>query len=1268
MKTTLHRLISISAFVFLAAACSKEQDPTPAPTPSSKDEVKVTSGSSFTVPADGGTATVQFSSSGKWTAALSNDRAASWLTLSSTSGEKGNASLTLTAAKSEETDDRSATVRITCGSASASVTITQKQKDAITQTPSKTQFGAEGGKFTIEVKANIEYNIEIGVDWIHVISTKAITTSTTTLSVDKNDDTRKREGTVTVKSAVGSEKITVYQDAAAPSVILSSESVSIKADGGTFTVDVNTNVDVAMAITSGADWLNEVTTKAMSTHTYTFQAAANEGYDAREGKITFNNTESGIEASVTVTQMQKDAIIVSKPVYEIGANGGDISIEAATNVELNVSVSASWVNQINTKALETRTYDFSVEPNTGYDERECVITFSGGGTTSQTVTIRQDGADGFLADFQEKYTLSSRSQNLELRARSSVSIEAVSHADWISVVSTKALSDRSVTLKIAENTADGARTGKVTVQAPALGVSQEVTVVQVGTGDIYIPDDAFRALMLAKFDTDGDGLLSKEECEAVEYINLSAYENPSVSDIKSLQGIEYFVNISSLNINMQNGTGSSGNLTGTLDLTANTKLWGLYLNNCGIEVLDISTCTELRTISLSEVPNLKEIIFPEGEGLFVQNIYIQNSLIGPELDLSIYPDLDYIFLKDNPNLKKVWLTTGLDPQSMELDNGCTVAYKGDNPNVEAEFKDPVLKEMMMNSDYFRSYDWDGNGFFSYRELERIQSFNLWPEYFDGMDADKVITSFEDIAMMKNLNNFMMSDFYGKITAPLPDCLGDLQKIDRIIITNTNITGPIPEAVCTLQNLIYLDIENTQITGPLPESIGSIPSLKQLKIVNCPNLDGPIPESLISGPGYDEMNFNGCNFDDTYVVVPSSRLLEHTVQANNFSYLGSVQREYTLPSGETYYEYPSIYYRSEADGHGAVHADGEVELYHAATKGPGIDIFITGDGFTAENNTVGGTLETYMKHIAEVTLSMEPYDKLKEYFNIWLIYAHSEREGTGFSSTDGLKFGSYQPNPGSSTVCNGNYDSIINFVREATGRNESSGTVAVMMNSCQYGGTCYFNYGSIYDAGFAVGYTPTAWIMDLTYVHETLGHGFGHLDDEYEASGQSTSYSYMATYWPSAGFGANMDDNEDVRWSSFISDSRYSAENIGAYVTSKRISSYFGSYYQDYYRPTVNSTMRSQWEEGGNRFNAPSREAIWQRVQILANPQEQWESWEDYVTNGYDREEFIQFDLASSPLSSPSIAPKVMRNPERTLPDGRKVGQLPPRTPPVILNK
>ena len=1382
-----------SLFILVAclalAGCGKEPEPTPTPTPTPKDEVKITSASAFTIVAEGGSVTVDFTSSGTWTAALSNDRASGWLSLGTTTGKAGKASLTLTASPSSEPDDRSATVRLTCGNASASVSVTQKQKDALTQTPSKTQFDSDGGTFTILVKSNVEYSFEVsGEGWIHQLSTKALTEKTTTFQVDRNTDTRKREGSVTVVSSLGRETVNVYQEAAAPSIVLTANQVSLGTEGGSFNVEISSNVDVGMSITAGGDWLRETSTKASSTHTYSFSAAPNEGTDPRVGEITFSSSEWGLSEKVTVTQMQKDALVISQSLYEVGADGGNISIEAATNVDLDVRISEPWVRRVDTKSMQTLSYDFSVDSNPGYDVRECVITFEGGenaggghsfsqpsqwsvigtiggdswtkdigmktdgvwhvaygisvtssdefkfrkdnswsvnlgassyqvttvsegvavplmqdggnlriaagsydmylspagskayflrsgtpftfegygegrGVLSQTVTIRQDGADAFLADFQGRYTLSARGQTLDLRARSSVDIEAQSHSDWISVVSTKALSDRTVSLQIAENSASGARTGKVTVSAPALGMSQEVTIVQVGQGDIYIQDEALRGVLLAKFDTDGDGLLSKEECEAVEYLGLLSTDDPSVDDIQSLQGIEYFVNLSVLEIRK----GTQGKVGGTVDLSANTKLWGLYMDRCSMDVLDIRTCKNLRTISLTSAGNLKEVVFPQQDGLFVQYLTIQGSMLGPELDLSLYPDLLGVFLRDNPLLKKVWLVTGLSPE-LALDGGCSVHYKGDNPNVEAQFKDPVLKEVMMNSTYYRMYDENNDGVFSYRELERINTFCLWKEYFDGIDPSKVITSFEDVAMMKNVGDFSMFDLYDRVQAPLPQCLGDLENVDRILISNTAITGPIPPSVCRMDKMLYIDIENAGVTGPLPEDIGTLPNLRQLKLANCPNLDGPIPRSLLCAT-YGEISLYGCNFDDTYIVVPSSELLDHTTASRNFSYLGGQGREYTIPGGGTYIEYPSIYYRSEVDGHGEIHADGEVELYHSATVGPGLDIFITGDGFTAENNTVGGTLETYMKHLAAVTLSMEPYNKLKEYFNIWLVYAHSKREGTGFLSTEGLKFSSYQPNPLNSTRCQGDNESVSGFVKEATGRSEPSGTVAVVMNSSHYGGTCYFSAESLYEAGMAVGYTPAAWMMDLTHIHETLGHGFGHLDDEYEASGYGGGYyNYMGNYWSSLGFGANVDAKESVRWSSFIEDSRYAGENIGAYATKKYVRGYFSGGYQDYYRPTMNSVMNSQWEEGGNRFNAPSREAIWQRVQILANPEASWSSWEDYVNNGYNREDFVRFDQGGAPSGAPTPSVRLMPPPMRTLPDGRTVRMIPPHTPPVITDK
>ncbi|MBR1887897.1 MAG: hypothetical protein IJ813_05470 [Bacteroidales bacterium] len=1260
MKMKYQRLLLL---IFLAVSCGKESEPVPTPT----DTIKITSDSAFTLPSDGGTITVRFTSGGDWMASLSNDRAAGWLSLSEKSGPKGNASLVLTAAKSDEAEERSATVRLTCGKASATVTVTQKQKDALTQTPSKTEFGAEGGTFSIEVRSNIDYTFEIeGSEWIHMVTTKAMTEKTTTFTVDANTDTRKREGSVTVVSSLGKEKTAIFQAAGSPSIVLTSNQIAIKAEGEAFIVEISTNVDVEMSITAGAEWIRETPTKASSTHTYSFVASANENTDPRVGEITFSNSQYGLSEKVTVTQMQKNALVVAPAAIEIGAEGGSFPLEATTNVDLEVKIAHNWIRQAETKALHTETLTFTVDANDTYDDRENTITISGGGL-SQTVTVKQDAASGFIADFKEQYSISARSQTLELPYRANVDVEAQSRASWITVVSTKGLSSNTLTLQIAENTGEEPRTGKVTLSA--LGIVKEATILQVGAGDVYIPDDTFRSLMLSLADKNADGVLSKEECEAIENIRLDAVETPSVHQIESIQGIEYFTNVTDLYLRGMNSAGALGKLSGTIDLSANVNLWNASLDGYDkVEVLDIHTCTNLRSLSLVNFGSLKKVIFPEADGLFLVSIYMPGTKIGPELDLSNYPDLAYIYLNNNPGLKTLWLTTGLVPSYLDLDPGCTISYKGDNPNVEAPFKDPVFKEMMLNSAFFKSYDWDGDGTFSYRELERIPSISLWPEDFDGMDPGKVITTFEDIAMFKSLKTFAMSDLYGRINAPLPECLGDLPDVDRILIDDCNFTGTIPESICKMEKLVYLTLDKLQITGPLPSGIGSIPNLTDLVITGCPNIGGPIPESLLDGCRYSYINLSGCNFDDTFIVVPSSRLLDHTAQDNNFSYIGSEAREYTLPGGGVYYEYPNVYYRSDADGHGAIHADGEAELYHAATKGPGLDIFLTGDGFTAENNTVGGTLETYLKHLAEVTLSMEPYNKLAEYFNIWLVYAHSEREGTGIQSADGLKFGSYQPNPGGSSTCIGNHANVISFVQEATGRHEPSGTVAVIMNSSHYGGTCYYTGGvSMYSAGLAVGYTPSAWMMDLTYVHETLGHGFGHLDDEYEAAGQSSSYSYMATYWPSAGFGANMDANEDVRWSPYITDARYSAENIGAYATQKRISTYFGSGYQTYYRPTVNSIMKTQWDEGGNRFNAPSREAIWQRVHILSHPEENWSSWEDYVNSGYNREEFVSFDLSPAPSSARSRPLRQMRNPERTLPDGRKVGQLPPPTPPVFLN-
>lgn len=1439
MKTVFR--LCILALLIIPSACNPEE-PTPAPQPSSKDKVTITSGANSTIGVNGGSVTVQFTSSGDWTAALSNDRAASWLTLSETSGTKGSASITLTATKNEDVNDRSATVRITSGSASASVTVTQKQKDAITQTPSKTQIGAEGGSFTIEVKSNINYSFEIDVDWIHKSSSKAYVTKETTFTVDRNDDTRKREGTVTVKSSLGNERITIYQEAGSPSIILSAERIALRKEGGTFTVDVNTNVDVTMTISAGAEWLREVTTRAMSTHSYTFEASPNEGTDSREGKISFKNQASGTEATVTVTQMQKDAFVVSQSLYEIGAAGGVVSIEASTNVDLDVQISESWVHRIETKSMNTVSYDFEVEPNTGNDVRECTVTFFGGeeitvfsqpsawsiigtmygdtwtqdiamktdgvwhvargiyfsgsdefkfrkdknwdvnlgalsnpgptlpagvkayltqdggnykmvegtydfylspekstvyilaaGTPfnfegyqdsperlSQTVTIRQDGVDGFIPGFKDQYTVSSMQQTLELRSSSSVEVVAESKCDWISIVGTKAMIDRNISLQIAENTSSSPRTGEVIVSAPSLGLSRTVTITQKGAGEMFIPDAAFYSWLLGKFDKDGNGELSEAECGEITEMEVNWRSDlAGYTEIKSVKGLEYFPNLRYLRLRWEASEGGVDiedlDLSGNpklveLSLEGLTKLRGitfncpnlnyLSLNRCqaltGIDfsqfkiitgislydcpwltVLDCSANTNLYSISVVSCQALTRIVTPSTK---LQSFYAgdcrslpYSSIVFPqetfdlmyltidtissipeEIDLSMCPALKQISISSVSaawRINTIWLMTGITtPLLYGVAGNATIRYKGDNLMLPIEFASNAFRDLILQ--LYPNYDLNVDGQLSSYELNKAEYFVAFSDYYP---LNETITTLEDIGHMKNLVHFGLIDYGEKVTAA------------------------IPESMKTLTKLETFSLDNCRIQGTLPEWIADMPNLTEFSLYHSYPVGGEIPEKLLTSETLTYLDLTGCNFTGCTIVVPRASFMDYDSKyyhPNGYFRLNQqrelVRRE-TQDGGDYVYDQPNILYQSDADGTGAIHPNGEAVLYHAATKGPGIDFIITGDGFSAENNTVGGTLETYLTACAEQFLHQEPYDKLAEYYNVWLVYAHSRTAGTGVQDDRCTVFGTRHTNPERESTVIGNHSAVSSFVSNAIGRECNNAVIAVIMNSSVYGGTCYWSW-SPYTFGqwnFSIAYTPAAPVYFLpTFTHEALGHGIGKLADEYNADSSNPGSSPDTyPYWETVGAHANVDNVSDpstIRWHNFLSDSRYANEGLGVFE---------GANYANYgwYRPSYNSIMNHQMDEGGDRFNAPSREAIYQWTMFRVGGQDLWSAygnWASYVAGSYNYEEFVTLDKKPSPSPSGKSVRKARRVPGKiVLHDGRVIDRkLPPHTPPVIVKQ
>ncbi len=379
--------------LFGIAACESNEIEKPTPTQAS---VSITSpDKNPTIAQEGGEISVKFTTNSEWTAEIvcSATQTDSWARVSPAKGAAGNNSITVSIEPNEYYDERNATLTIKAGNASGKLTISQKQKDALTVSSNKIEIGAEGGESIIEIMANVDYEYAIDADsesWLSVTTTKALQSSDIILQIAANEDFQKREGSVTIFSGNLQETVNIYQDAREKeeaSLILSQNEYSVGSSGETIKVELKSNVDYTVQLPD-CDWIDEAKTRATSGHTHYFDIAANETHDSRSASIYFINEENGIQESVNITQAQKDAIIIAQHEYVVEAEGGTLDFTVSSNVDFTVNISADWIAQTNTKALQDSELHFSIAENPSTEMREASIMLSDG-ELNQTVLVTQ---------------------------------------------------------------------------------------------------------------------------------------------------------------------------------------------------------------------------------------------------------------------------------------------------------------------------------------------------------------------------------------------------------------------------------------------------------------------------------------------------------------------------------------------------------------------------------------------------------------------------------------------------------------------------------------------------------------------------------------------------------------------------------------------------------------------------------------------------------------------------------------------------------------
>lgn len=148
--------------------------------------------------------------------------------------------------------------------------------------------------------------------------------------------------------------------------------------------------------------------------------------------------------------------------------------------------------------------------------------------------------------------------------------------------------------------------GTITVTCPAMASSpEEITVRVVGddgvtanavltfvaedpAAELYIPDANFKAYLLQTVDMDSNGILTNGDATAWNNSTRSKTMDVSHSNIRSLEGIQYFTELTNLDC--------QGNLLTELDLSACTKLMLLYCQDNQLTELNVSGCSALLSL------------------------------------------------------------------------------------------------------------------------------------------------------------------------------------------------------------------------------------------------------------------------------------------------------------------------------------------------------------------------------------------------------------------------------------------------------------------------------------------------------------------------------------------------------------------------------------------------------------------------------------------------------------------------------------------------
>ena len=276
---------------------------------------------------------------------------------------------------------------------------------------------------------------------------------------------------------------------------ISKESLTFTANGQQQTFSVTSNANCSA--TSDASWITispssfgsdkGLAFKTNEIVTMTVTATSNTSVTPRTATITINSSIPGVtEQTISVTQAAVTPnLVISLSFLNFAATSDEgQTFSITSNIDWTVRSDATWLSINPESGSNNGTVTVIANANIG-DSRTAIITISGTGVTSRTITVIQAATDPDLSVSTSSLTFSASAEQQRFTITSNTNWTITSNQPWCTVQPASGNGNREITVNVTENTATTTRTATLTITAG--NQSRQVNIIQIAKSEVIVP-------------------------------------------------------------------------------------------------------------------------------------------------------------------------------------------------------------------------------------------------------------------------------------------------------------------------------------------------------------------------------------------------------------------------------------------------------------------------------------------------------------------------------------------------------------------------------------------------------------------------------------------------------------------------------------------------------------------------------------------------------------------------------------------------------------